>query len=413
MTGKHTEALGRWLGTHLETPERAISEKDMREEVIAGARRIQRRRRLQKAAGAISLTIAVLFGVTAVYRQGRVDQAIRFSLEPDAQPGQVGAYVAPSGAAPLGLRFSDGSHVELEPGARARVSETTARGATFLLETGRAEVDVIHRPHANWMVIAGPYSVHVHGTSFAVEFNAESQQFELLMRSGVVTVEGPGLSSPVEIRGAQRFVHRAGAGTSTIEQTSPASAEERAAAVPSAVPAADVDRTSEIEPMAAGDRDVHQPTPAESWSTMVGRGRYSAVVRQATVKGIGWVVTRASAQDLMALANAARFSGRTDLGSKALLAIRRRFSGSTYAVSAAYLMGRLTETSNPGEALRWYERYQVEAPSGPLVAEAMGRRMLLVRDSGNGAEAARLAAEYDRRFPSGPYAGVARKIASP
>ena len=142
MTGKHTEALGRWLGTHLETPERAISEKDMREEVIAGARRIQRRRRLQKAAGAISLTIAVLFGVTAVYRQGRVDQAIRFSLEPDAQPGQVGAYVAPSGAAPLGLRFSDGSHVELEPGARARVSETTARGATFLLETGRAEVDV-------------------------------------------------------------------------------------------------------------------------------------------------------------------------------------------------------------------------------------------------------------------------------
>jgi hypothetical protein len=115
----------------------------------------------------------------------------------------------------------------------------------------------------------------------------------------------------------------------------------------------------------------------------------------------------------MALANAARFSGRTSLGRDAYKALRQRFVGSPVAASAAFLMGRMTEASSPQEARRWYERYEQEAPKGSLVAEAMGRRLLLTQSTGSRNDVQRLAEEYVRRFPEGPYAGVARKIVAP
>jgi TolA-binding protein len=127
-------------------------------------------------------------------------------------------------------------------------------------------------------------------------------------------------------------------------------------------------------------------------------------------RGVDQVLESASGPDLFALGNAARLSGKHHLASKAYRAIRNRFGTSTEATSAAFFLGRVYEGSDPASAIGWYDQYAQEAPGGAWVAEALGRRMVLLNAS-KGAEAARTAAEdYLQRFASGPYAGFAQKI---
>ncbi len=409
MTDVRLSGLGRWLDASVSIPERESSESALRQGVLAGAeRRVRVRRRRAVAAAAAGIALVVSVGAGNWMGQSR-QAAIQFRLLPGAALGRVGAYVAPTGDAPLDLKFNEGSLVELQPGARARVAETTARGATVLLETGRAVVDVVHRERAEWTIMAGPYSVHVHGTAFTVEFDPKTQLFELMMRSGVVSVEGPGISQPVEIRGAQRFVHRAGLGLETPESKVAIAAPGSVDAAPVAVPSADASSIG----VHSGAISTSVASAAPTWEALVRRGEYSAVLRDAERRGIPQVLSTATAAEVMALANAARFSGRVSVGREAYLALRQRFSGTAPASSAAFLMGRLMESGSPLEARRWYERYEQEAPKGALVAEAMGRRLLLTQTLGSRVEVQRLAEDYVRRFPDGPYAGVARKIVAP
>jgi hypothetical protein len=394
-------------------PERESSEFAFRQGILAGAeQRARLRQRRAYASAVVGVAVVVTLGVG--HWMGRSQAAaIEFRVLPSSDFGRVGAYVAPTGDAPLDLKFTEGSQVELKPGARARVAATTARGATVLLETGKASVDVVHHERADWTIMAGPYSVRVHGTSFTVEFDPKTQLFELVMRSGVVSVEGPGISQPLEIRGAQRFVHRAGL-ISDVTDVPFESPEQRSA--PNQV----LDgKVPELTPKASGAAIANSSsgsavaTTATSWDALVRRGEYSAVLHDAERQGLPHVLSTARAVEIMALGNAARFSGRVGVGADAYKAIRQRFPGTAVAASAAFLMGRLMEGGAPSEARRWYERYEQEAPRGPLVAEAVGRRLLITQASGSRSEVQRLAEDYVRRFPDGPYAGVARKIVTP
>jgi hypothetical protein len=412
MTDERISRLGQWLDVAVPVPERESSAAGLRQAVLAGAERMARNRQ-RRAIGLVSLGVALVVSVGASGWMGRLQPAaIQFRVLPGMDLGRVGAYVAPTGDVPLDLKFTEGSLVELKPGARARVAATTPLGATVLLETGRAAVDVVHRDRADWTVVAGPYSVRVHGTAFTVEFDSKTQLFELVMRSGVVSVEGPGISQPVEIRGAQRFVHRAGLALETPETKLPT----ELAPVTTTSPDPSASAIGTESPTTKERAVVSQASSAPAaltWETQVSRGEYSAVLREAERRGIPLVLSTATAAEIMALANAARFSGRVDVGRDGYQALRHRFSGTPAATSAAFLMGRLMETSSPGEARRWYDRYEQEAPKGPLVAEAAGRRLLLTQTIGSRAEVRRLAEDYVQRFPDGPYAGVARKIVAP
>jgi outer membrane protein assembly factor BamD (BamD/ComL family) len=71
------------------------------------------------------------------------------------------------------------------------------------------------------------------------------------------------------------------------------------------------------------------------------------------------------------------------------------------------------DAGNLGVAIRWYDVYLSEAPGGPLAPEAMGRKMVALRNSGQAEPAHKAAELYLARFPGGPYAGVAREILKP
>jgi len=50
-------------------------------------------------------------------------------------------------------------------------------------------------------------------------------------------------------------------------------------------------------------------------------------------------------------------------------------------------------------AIGWYERYSAEAPGGAWVAEALGRRMVLLKKAGAHDAAIEAARQYLARFP--------------
>jgi len=117
------------------------------------------------------------------------------------------------------------------------------------------------------------------------------------------------------------------------------------------------------------------------------------------------------ATELAALADAARYRRRDDVARRALLAERARFPRSARARDAAFLLGRLEETSGGGvRALEWYDRYLQEAPLGAYASEALARKMTATARVQGPRAAREVAATYLRRFPNGSYAASARGL---
>jgi len=344
---------------------------------------------------------AALALVVVLWQRWQTPQdAMAFTVGPDVRAGEVGLYYAATADAALPLRFSDGSTVAVQPSGGVRVQRTGNRQVALFVETGRARFDVVHRDGTKWEVAAGPYSVSVTGTAFDLMWNPETRSFELAMRSGSVTVRGPGIESGVVVKDTERFASRV---TVDVDRAKPP------AAVPPASAAPEPPRSPQPERVKTSvETPVEKPAP--SWTELLAKGDYASIVRAAEERGIDQAIADASADELRALADAARFSGRPALAQRALLAVRSRFAGTKAATGAAFVIGRMADTSGDlRSAVTWYDRYLAEG--GPLAAEAAGRKMVALRRAGDAAASRAAAVEYLQRFPTGPYARQARELA--
>ena len=143
------------------------------------------------------------------------------------------------------------------------------------------------------------------------------------------------------------------------------------------------------------------------------RGEFDAVIAVATAKGIGGCLESCPADDLRALADAARYTKRVELAETCLLALRKRFADSAQGAGAAFLLGRTLESrGRNAKAEPWYERYLRESPEGEFASDALAGRMRVVAALRGKAAARGLAIEYLRRYPDGVYASSAQRIAA-
>ena len=117
----------------------------------------------------------------------------------------MGERLVASEAAPLSLRFSDGSQVTLPPRAQAHVDALDAHGATVALEEGTVDVAVVHRSHTRWSIRAGRYEIRVTGTKFSAGWDRRTDALTVTMREGSVEVIGPGMKAPARVVGGQRL----------------------------------------------------------------------------------------------------------------------------------------------------------------------------------------------------------------
>jgi len=320
--------------------------------------------------------------------------------------GLPGSYVSAPPTAPIDLRFSDGSDVHAEAGSRLRVDAISTHGARVLLEKGAAISHVAHHKASSWTFVAGPFEVRVIGTRFDLSWDPLAEEFDLMLREGSVEVRSPLADGPIVVRAGQRF--RAALNHRTMTVTDGESAAQPVAAAPE----------SATQPVAAAPEPATTAAPApkpaarrESWQELLAHGEFESIVTSATLRGLEGCVQGCSASDLRSLADAARYTSRIELADKCLLALRRRFPGSTQSMAAAFLLGRTHEGQSPGTAARWYETYLSESSGGEFAAEALAGKMRAVAAERGPWAAKPLALEYLRRYPLGVQVKTARKIA--
>lgn len=369
-------------------------------------------RRWWLVAAALSLPLLVF---VLLRRPGRLEYRVIGPAQPD------GAWLeaAPAGP-PLGLHFSDGTELGFAPGSKGRVAEVTSDGARIVLGTGHLQARVVHRARTHWLVAAGPYEIEVTGTAFDVDWSDANARLELTLHDGSVIVRGPSLPDGLRVAAGQRLILRATTGEARLSSTLAPPSDEVAPALPSAEQAAPASaassRTSEPAPGPAEPSLSAHPSvrPPPTWSELLAAGNFRAVRDAAEARGVDAVLSHGALPDLVALADSARYLHERALAQRGLLAERARFANSAEARGAAFVLGRMADDGGArADAIHWYDTYLTESPHGAFAAEALGRKLVALVETGNLTQAHAAAAEYLQRFPHGPHAAYARDHAAP
>ncbi len=348
--------------------------------------------------------------------------------------GDEGGYVRAEAHTTM-VRFAEGSTFAFGGGSSGRVNAVTADGASIVLEDGSLEASVVHRDGAKWSTLAGPWEVRVTGTRFDLAWDPRLRLLRVDLLDGKVVVHGPGAEEGISLHAGQTLRAREGEGihvsslvrtasmapsvesTTASSASAPGSAEvaEGTATAPSAErgPAglARLGTGNSAAPAAAGapDAPVTGEPPRVSWTELVAKGKHDQVLAEARGRGVDAVVASGSVADLLALADASRYSGDGSLASRSLRALRDRFAGTKAATDAAFFLGRMTDDGgSPAGAIRYYDAHIAEG--GAFAAEALGRKMIAVRRSSGDAAARTVALQYVDRFPRGAHVTVARAL---
>jgi hypothetical protein len=401
-----------------------------------GAKQMRSRRPVLVAALAACVAALALLVFVVV---SRPRAGLAFVVGAPPMRGSVGAFIAADDRAPTPILFSEGTLITLAPNATVRVTETTPRGATVLLEKGRLGAEVVHvGAETRWDVHAGPFEVRVVGTKFDASWDPSGETFELAMREGVVVVKGPLLQGGRELHAGEHLrvsvrqgslelrnndsVGAASGPTSTgtsgeAPSNVPSATESSSAVAAGSVPdqSASADPATPTQalreaPLATAPAISASATSGASWRELAAAGRYNEALAAAEHAGFAQEIERASAQDLASLADAARYGGRPALAKQALLAQRRRFGARG---ASAFVLGKIAadQQGAGGEAARWFETYLSEDPNGALAEQALGR--LLQLRKGDPALGRATAERYLARYPKGAQAALARSLITP
>jgi TolA-binding protein len=322
------------------------------------------------------------------------------------------------------ILFSDGSAIDARADTRLRVESTRRDGARILIERGMVEAQIHHAKGSSWRFVAGPFEVRVVGTQFTLVWEPSKEEVYLAMHEGVVEVQSPLGQGPFVVRKGQRF--HASLLTHSVQLQDTSAAANAATALQGArepQPAA-TDTSKTAGPVASSEESRTAPISnsslapksssarPESWSLSVSHGRFQAVVDAAQAQGTDNCCSTCSLDDLRALADAARYTGRSDLAEQSLQAIRKRAAAGSQRAAATFLLGRLSESRGQMTAANaWYDTYLSESPSGEFAADSLAGKMRAVAKMNGTAAARPLAMQYLQRYPNGAQADKARQIA--
>ncbi len=328
------------------------------------------------------------------------------------------------------LSFSDGSGVRLAPEAQASVPVVWENGALVQVHGGSVHFDIEHRQDTRWAVQAGPYTVHVVGTTFDVDWDEQSRTFLVDVSEGRVRLEGPDTDG-VEVAAGdalrlQPQPERFGEALPETEDE-PAALASEGADVPQGEPALEVDGqpeqpghgAAEVEGLvgeqrpsgaapaeAVGASEVRRPT--RPWRRLAANRDFVGALAALDHRGFDSTLRRMSAAELYEVAGWAR-QASDPRATRLYEQVRRRSPGSTQAANAAFLLGRMSGSRS--DALRWWLVYEDEQPTGRFAEQNAGRILETLSALGRRAEAAERAEQYLGRYPEGAHRRLAEALA--
>ena len=392
--------FGRALGRALGNGPPAASLGVQRANLIAAAHRMGRRKSRPRWDIAFALAAALALCVGGglwAHRNYSAPAVLRAHW--NGQEVRENAELAVSTNAQKPLEFSDGSTVVFDPSSRAKLSRLGPKRATLRLDRGRFFASIVHKPGMTWGIDAGPYTVEVVGTKFSVDWHGDPSSLRVSVTEGLVRVTGGDLGpTGVSLRAGQhleRNVRRTAEGKSEPEQKPP----ERAAPATRERPASTPAPTGAREP---------------SLAALASAGKYRQALELAEKQGFERVIGELGENDLLLLANSARYAGSPARARQALLKIRERFPGRPAADLAALYLARVAEQAEnrPQEAVRWLRTFLSESPTGDLAQSARASLLSILSAQGDTAGARAVAEDYLRYHPEGPLAEQARSLVS-
>ena len=344
----------------------------------------------------------------------------------DGKTVRVGEWISASGAGPRHLQFKDGSRVTLHKDGGLRVQSATDDGAHLLLEKGAMSVAVVHRPNTRWSMDVGPYHISVTGTAFDVSWNPLGEVFHLDLRRGSVMVQGPLLAVPRTLTAGEtiraevskerlEIVDRANFRTIVQKSDAVAPLPDEP---PNAIAEAETAPTR-VSPEAPASHAItsrsllsKRDSDTVQWRALLDAGRFDEAVRVVRKIGVGRVLNRADAQDLLLFGDAARRHGEVDLASRTYHKVLDRFPKTAKAANAAFALGiiEFDRRARYDAAAAWFEASLSIAPGGALCRAASGRLMEARHRLGEMEKAKVAARSYLSQYPDGPHAKLARRI---
>jgi hypothetical protein len=423
MTGEQVlAALAEWTRGIPGLPDSEALDTGLR----AVRRRMQedraRRRSMIRWSWAASLAAAIVLAGELLYSGHPSRHATAAAISFRVEGGDLveGGYLRESGRDGVRLLFEEGTEFIFMPGTRGRLRAVDATGARVAIEHGTASFQVVPSAVHRWQIDVGPFLVTVKGTAFTVSWDATTEKFVLKLRQGRVTVSGPVTGGEIELRAGQRLLIDLPRGETVINEARPDAPVESPGAPTGATSARPAERRSSAG-AGPGMRTPAVTPPAtrldgdRGWAHELAVGHLDSILAEVERAGLKATLETASSEDLVALADAARYRRRMDLAREALLAERRRFPESPRSLDVPFLLGRVEEADERGfeRAIEWYDVYLAGEPTGTYAPEALGRKMTLLSKLGGVPAARPIAQEYLRRFPGGTYAGPARAFAPP
>jgi TolA-binding protein len=318
-------------------------------------------------------------------------------------------YLAEVGGKGIEVSFNEGSRFSLTPGTRGRLRPPTAEGVRLALDHGTADLRITPSHERHWWVEAGPFVVSVTGTDFTVHWDPTSEELAVNLRQGRVAVSGPVVGDELVLRPGQNLTVNLAKRETVISEEG----ADKVRVTASAEPAPSSVAARGVPAATAAAAGTTSPVPsARRWREALASGQWDRILADVEREGIESSLRTLSSDELFALADAARYRRRPDLARAALLAQRERFPNSPRSLDAVFLLGRVEELRGDGKrrALRRYDEYLERAPAGTYAAEALGRKMILVKELEGTESARRVAGEYLKRFPNGSYAEAAQTL---
>jgi hypothetical protein len=342
---------------------------------------------------------AMLLVAFALRRYPRTDLHVTWGGRAIHGPAEFEA-VAPR---PQSLDFSEGSQLLLEPGTRAKLLHLSSIDTTLALDDGHILASIRQHTGITWTITAGPYRVQVVGTRFTLDWDRERRALRVAVREGRVRVSGGDLPIDGVVRDAGSLLERRYEPLPVALPVPSAETPAASAAVPTPARSQAPD-SSRVPPTAA--------VPEPSWEALAGGGKYREALASAEKVGFDQLVGELGEDNLLLLANCARYGGNTARAHQALLALRARFSGHRGAALAAFYLAReaLDANHEPAAAVKWFETFLVESPQGDLAALARANLMSILLTMGERAKARKVAADYLHYHPNGEQAKQARAL---
>ena len=259
------------------------------------------------------------------------------------------------------IALSDGSRIELAAGGQLVPLFSNATRADFELSAGQALFDVVPHGPRRWTVVAGSVTVSVIGTRFTV-LRDDAGLVRVAVERGLVRVSGQTVTG-----GTQEL----SAGQALEVPASAAQAQALALAV-AAMPSA-----AAQPPAAAASRAA-----ASTFASTLNAG---------------------NAEQLLALADAARLAGRVDDAARALTRLLERHADDPRAALAALTLGRirLDQLHQPQLAAQAFEQASALGLPSALAEEGAARAVEAHAKAHQTALAEAAAARYRARFPGG------------